>query len=70
MNRNARNRPRSTVKSDALNALALYALGTLTMIQRDIDGGLLVNGWHGLGLVCFALYALAFYHAARAIRAA
>ena len=51
----------------SLNALALYAMGFLVMLQRDADGELLVNGWHGLGLVCGALYLLAFIHAQRAI---
>jgi len=58
------------VLSNALNALALFALGFLVMLQRDADGELLINGWHGLGAVCFALYALSFVHFNRAIRAA
>ena len=58
------------MKANAINGAALYALGFLVLMQRDIDGELLVNNWHGLGLVCFALFALAFIHASRAIRAA
>jgi|EndMetStandDraft_4_1072995.scaffolds.fasta_scaffold1084304_2 hypothetical protein len=58
------------VLTNALNALALFALGFLVMLQTDEYGELLVNGYHGLGAVCFALYALSFVHAQRAIRAA
>lgn len=35
-------------------AALFLAIGGLTLIQRDVDGELLVNGWRGLGLSCLA----------------
>ena len=48
-----------------LNAAGLMAAAWLVLIQRDVDGDLLVNGWHGLGYLTLALMGAAIYQAAR-----
>lgn len=37
-----------------VTAAFFLVIGGLTLIQRDVDGELLVNGWKGLGLACLA----------------
>jgi hypothetical protein len=36
------------------SAACFLLVGGLILIQRDVDGALLVNGWKGLGLACIA----------------
>jgi drug/metabolite transporter (DMT)-like permease len=34
------------------NAICLAFIGLLILVQRDVDGELLVNGWNGLAAAC------------------
>lgn len=42
------------------NSLLCICCAGLILAQRDVDNELLINGWHGLGLVCIVLFVAAF----------
>jgi len=42
-----------------LNSAIFFCLAGLVIAQRDIDGGLLIKGWHGLGLVVLVAFTAA-----------
>lgn len=45
--------------SRLLNAVVFIALAGLVLAQRDVDGELLVTGYHGLGLVALVAFSAA-----------
>lgn len=42
------------------NSLLCLVSASMILIQRDVDNDLLINGWHGLALVCIVLFIAAF----------
>jgi hypothetical protein len=49
--------------SRLINSLVFICLAALIIMQRDVDGGLLITGWHGLGpatLIAFTAAILNF----------
>lgn len=39
--------------------IALFLIGSLILIQRDVDGDLLINGWKGLAFANISIFVLA-----------
>ena len=56
--------------SRLLNALTFIGLAALIIAQRDLDGGPLISGWHGLGLAVFVAFTAAVLNFRGAISAA
>lgn len=42
------------------NSILCICCSGLILGQRDVDNELLINGWHGLALVCGVLFVAAF----------
>ena len=56
--------------SRLLNACGFMALAALIIAQRDVDGGPLISGWHGLGLAALFAFVAACLNFRGALSAA